>query len=128
MSRLFKGYASDYSANQVQPHRVRRFQKRTLIADFNGAMEPSKTITSATWETTHPECTFMSGAAIATDDRSTSVVVSFNFGGFSQIKVTVTLNDNSQLNYEFHFDVMDAPLYPSATYLTANGPFSLTAT
>lgn len=128
MSRLFRGYASAYSADQHQPRRVRRYQVRTLTADFNGAMDAGRTIASVTWECTHPECTYLQGADIAADSRSVSVGVQFNYSGFSSVKATVTLDDNSQLNYEFSFDILDAPLYPSAVYPSANGPYSLTAT
>jgi len=128
MSRLFKGYASAYSANQTQPRRVRRQQARTLLVDFNGAMDADRTIESVTWECTAPWVVFMASPAIATDQRSTSVGATFNYCGGCAVKATATLDDASILNYEFTFDVTDAPQYPSAVYSTNSGPFSVSAT
>lgn len=127
MARTFKGYASAYSANQMQPRRVRRFRKAPLVVDFNGAMDVGRTIESVTWECTSPWVTLISTPAVSVDQRSVSCVVQFNYGGFGWIKATVTLDDASQQNYEFEFDVMDVPMYPSATYNSANGPYSVTA-
>lgn len=128
MARTFKGYASAYSANQTQPRRVRRFQQRTLTADFNGAIDPARTIESVTWECTSPWITLLSAADVSADQKSVSVLVQFNFSGCGSVKATVTLDDASQQNYEFQFAVQDAPMYPTAVYSSANGPYSVTAT
>lgn len=127
MARTFKGYASAYSANQWQTRRVRRFQQRTLTVDFNGAIDPARTIESVTWECTAPWVTFLEDAAVSADQKSVTVTVQFNFSGFGDIKATVTLDDAAQQNYEFCFDVTDAPLYPSTIYGPSTGPYSLTA-
>lgn len=128
MARTFRGYASAYSASQVQTLKARRSQQRTLVVDFNGAIDPDRTIESVLWECTSPWITYMTDAAVSTDQKSVTVSVLFNYSGFGDIKATVTLDDASQQNYEFTFTVTDAPMYPSATYSSANGPYSLTAT
>ena len=127
MSRLFKGYASNYAAKQVQTRRVRRFQKRTVTADFNGAIPANGLIDEVVWECTSPWATYMENPAISTDQKSVTVDVSFNYGGWGWIKATAILESGEQLNYEFTFDVTDAPMYPSTTYLNNTGPFSVTA-
>lgn len=127
MSRLFKGYASAYEADQVQPRRVRRHLVRTLTVDFNGAIEPDLTIEAVTWECTSPWVVSMSGAAISSDQRSVSVKATFNYSGGCAIKATATMSDDSQFNYEFTFDVLDAPQYPTAVYGPSEGPYSLAA-
>lgn len=128
VSRLFKGYASAYSARQVQPLRVRRFQVRHLVADFNGSIPKDSVIESVVWECTSPWATYISDASIAADQKSAAVKVTFNFAGWGAIKATVTVDDGSVEDYEFYYTVQDSPLYPSATYNTANGPYSLTVT
>lgn len=125
MSRLFTGYASAHSALQTQPARVRRYQVRTVTVDFRAVLA-GDTIASVTWECTHPEVTSLGAAAIAADSQSVSVPVTFNFPGFGHVKATVTTADGSVLGYEFAFDVMDAPMYPTATYPAA-GPYSVEA-
>lgn len=124
--RTFTGYVSAYSAKQTQPRRVQRFQRRRLVADFNGAIQPPRRIVSATWECTSPWATYMQDALIPTDQRSATVDVSFNFSGWGWIKCTATLDDGTTLNYEFCFTVVDGPMYPNSVYLNNSGPFSLT--
>lgn len=126
MSRLVKGYASDYTANQLQVRRVRRFQERTLVVDWNGALPVGESIGEVIWDCTSPWVTFLSSPAIAEDGRSVSVSVKFNFSGIGHVKATVAA-ESGTLNYEFRFAVSDAPLYPSATYETFNGPFRVSA-
>lgn len=125
MSRLFTGYASAHSANQTQTARVRRYQVRTLTVDFRAVLEGDD-IASVTWECTHPETTKLGAAAIADDSQSVTVPVTFNFPGFGNVKATVTTTNGNVLGYEFAFDVMDAPMYPTATYPAA-GPYSVQA-
>lgn len=127
MSRTFKGYASQHAANQTQPARVRRSQVRTVTVDFRGALEGAQLIESVTWECTSPWVTQLSDAAVAADQKSVTVVVTFNYYGCGWVKASATLSDGSQINYEFDFTVLDCPMYPSATYDSATGPYSLTA-
>ena len=127
MARTFKGYASQHSANQTQACRVRRSQVRTLTVDFRGAIEDGQLVDAVTWECTSPWITQLSDAAVSADQKSVTVAVAFNFSGCGWVKATATLNDGSQINYEFDCTVQDCPMYPSATYDSANGPYSLTA-
>lgn len=127
MARTFKGYASKHSANQTQPCRVRRSQVRGVTVDFEGAMESGQLIDAVTWECTSPWVTLLSDAAVSADQKAVTVVIAFNYAGCGAVKATATLSDGSQINYEFDFTVVDCPQYPSATYDSATGPFSLTA-
>lgn len=125
MSRLFTGYASAYSADQLQTARVRRYQVRTLRVDFRAVLA-GDSVASVTWECTHPETTSLGAATIAADGQSVTVPVTFNFPGFANVKATATTDDGQVLGYEFAFDVIDAPMYPTATYPAA-GPYSVEA-
>jgi hypothetical protein len=127
VSRLFKGYASNYGAAQVQTMRVRRYQVRTLTVDFNGAIPADELISEVRWDCTSPWATYISDAAVSADQRSVTVKAAFNFAGWGAIKATVTTDAGTVLNYEFQMTVKDAPLYPQATYDLANGPFTLEA-
>lgn len=127
MARTFKGYASRFSANQTQQVRVRRSQVRVVTVDFNGVLDSGQTIESVTWESTSPWITYMQDAAVSADGKSVTVNVTFNYSGFGFLKATATMSDDSVQNYEFSFDVVDAPMYPSAQYISPSGPYSLTA-
>lgn len=130
MSRAFKGYASNYRADQVQTCRVRRTQKRTVVVDFAAMLPGNAAIGSVTFECNAPWITVLSNAAINVEGnaKEASVVVEFNYAGRGNVKATATFIDGSKANYEFAFTVADAPMYPSATYSAAAGPYSLTAT
>lgn len=125
IGRTFTGYASAYSTSQTQPRIVRRYQKRCLNVDFNGAIPKDELIQSVRWDCTSPWATLISSPGISADQKSVWVNVEFNFGGWGAIKATVTLEDGCVENYEFQFTVKDAPLYPGATYNLANGPYTL---
>lgn len=127
MARTFKGYASRYSANQTQPIRARRSQVRVLTVDYNGVLDSGQTVESVTWESTSPWVTYMQDAAVSADQKSVTVNVTLNYSGFGWLKATATMSDGSVQNYEFMVDVMDSPIYPSATYISPSGPYSLTA-
>lgn len=127
MSRLFKGYASNYAAAQVQTMRVRRYQTRTLTVDFNGAIPKDELISEVRWDCTSPWATYIHDAAVSADQKSVTLKVDFNFAGWGAIKATVTTTGGETANYEFFATIKDAPLYPSAVYNLANGPYYLEA-
>lgn len=126
MPRTFTGYASAYAANQLTQTLVRRKQVRSVVVDFNGALPVGETIVAVTWEAVSPWITFMYDAAIGLTERSVSVKVLFNYAGFGNIKATATTDTGDILNYEFCFAVKDTPIYPSETFTSAEGPYSLT--
>lgn len=128
MSRLLKGYASNYGAAQVQNLRVRRYQDRHLQVDFTGALDRDEVIQEVRWDATSPWVTAIYDASVDEGQKGVRVGVSFNFAGWGAIKATVQTNQGNTLNYEFFITVKDAPLYPAAVYDLANGPFYLTAT
>ncbi len=123
--RLFKGIASKYRANQHQPVRARRFQKRCLQVDFSGALEKDETITKVTWECYSPWVTFMQDACVSLDCKRVCVDVTLNYSGIGDVKATVETTSGTVENYEFSITVTDAPMYPSAQYIPSNGPYKI---
>lgn len=123
MTRLFTGYASGARADQTQPIKVKRRQKRTLVVNFAAVAGP---LASVTWECTSPWITFLSNPTVEASRPVTTVDVEFNLAGRGSIKATATDTDGSVYNYEFEVTVCDAPLYPSATYSNVTGPYSVT--
>lgn len=124
-SRLFKGIASKYRANQHQPVRARRFQKRCLQVDFSGALEKDEKITKVTWECYSPWVTFMQDACVSLDGKRVCVDVTLNYSGIGDVKATVETTSGTVENYEFSITVTDAPMYPSAQYIPSNGPYKI---
>lgn len=127
VGRAFNGIASAYSAAQVQPRRVRRQQRRTLTVDFNGSIPVGDLIQRVTWECTSPWVTCLSDAGISDSRRLVCANVLFDHSGVGHVKATVETQAGDSYNYSFEFDVLDAPMYPSASYQSNSGPFSVSA-
>ena len=127
LGRSTRAYVSGYNLSQVSQTRLRRFSKRCVVANFNGALAKGQLITSVRWDCTSPWASYMENARIITGQREVAVDVSFNFSGTAFLKATVTLDNGESYNQQFRFTVVDQPLYPGATYNNANGPYTLTA-
>lgn len=127
LGRVTRTFVSGYTLSRQNVARVRRFAKRCVVANFNGALCPGRVITKVRWETTSPWSIHMSNARIANGQRETMVDVAFNFAGWGGVLATVTLDNGEVYNAEFSFTVIDSPLYPTANYPSANGPYRLDA-
>lgn len=127
IGRATRAYVSAYDRARVQIVRVRRQEKRCLVANFNGAIPPGRTIVSATWSCTSPWVTFMSNASISDNQRETQVLVDFQNPGWGAVKVTATLDNGEVYNQVFEGVVRDIPWF-NENLPIANGPYSLTAT
>jgi hypothetical protein len=127
LGRVTRQYVSGYTLATAGISRVRRMSKRCCVANFNGALSKGRLITSVRWETTSPWAILMENARIATNQREAMVDVTFNFAGWGGLLCTATLDNGEVYNCEFNFTVLDMPLYPTADYPTANGPYRLDA-
>lgn len=127
LGRVTRSFVSGYTASRAETHRVRRFSKRTVTANFNGALAKGRTITHVRWDCTSPWSIFMENARIIAGQRQVAVDVSYNFAGWGGLLATVTLDNGELFNQEFFYTVLDRPLYPGAVYDLANGPYVLTA-
>lgn len=93
---------SGYVRDTVHQTRIYPLERRTLIANFNGAIEPARTIVSAQWDIDAPFSITMANAAIAADQRSTSVQITGGWQGDNVMRVVVTFDDGSQMNQGFY--------------------------
>lgn len=93
---------SGYNREVIHQTRVYPLEKRRLIANFNGAIEPARTIVQAQWDIDAPCGINISNGAIATDQRSTSVIVSAGWSGDNVIRVVATFDDGSQMAQNFY--------------------------
>ena len=127
LGRVTRSFVSGYTASRRETRRIRRYSKRCVVADFNGSMPIGPVITHVKWECTSPWSTLMSNARVESTGRKVAVDVAFNFAGWGGILATATWDNGEITSQEFGFTVLDQPLYPSATYDTANGPYILEA-
>lgn len=121
--RATRAYVSGYNRSKVHVARIRRQERRCVVADFNGAIPPSRSIVLVTWRCVQPWVTKMVSAAI--DGREATVLVDFQNPGFGAIKATVQLDNGEIYNQIFEFSVLDAPYFLEGT--PVQGPYILTA-
>jgi hypothetical protein len=127
LGRVTRSFVSGYTAARTEIRRIRRFSKRCVVANFNGAMPKGVTITRVRWETTSPWSIHMSNPRVESTGRTVAIDAAFNFQGLGAMLATATWSNGEITNAEFFFTVLDRPLYPSAHYNNANGPYHLEA-
>jgi hypothetical protein len=127
LGRVTRSFVSGYTASRVETRRIRRFSKRCVVADFNGAMPSGVTITHVRWDCTSPWSIFMANPRVESSGRKVAIDASFNFAGSGGLLATATWSNGEITNTEFDFTVLDRPLYPGAVYDSANGPYVLEA-
>lgn len=127
LGRVTRSFVSGYTASRVETRRIRRFSKRCVVADFNGAMPAGVTITHVRWDCTSPWSIFMANPRVESSGRKVAIDASFNFAGSGGLLATATWSNGEITNAEFDFTVLDRPLYPGAVYDSANGPYVLEA-
>lgn len=123
--RLLNGFASFTSADQVQPVRVRRYQKRKIQVSFNGTMEKGDQIAQVVWDTDGPWVVRMSDPGVSADKRTATLMAEFNYPGLCSVRCQVTTESGDTANYEYRVRVTNAPIMPLDSYAPATGPFRL---
>jgi hypothetical protein len=125
LGRVTRSFVSGYTAARTEVRRIRRFAKRCVVAEFNGSMPLGCTIVKARWDCTSPWSILMSNPRIQSNGRSIAIDAAFNFAGWGGLKGTATWSNGEVSETEFFFTILDRPLYPSANYNSANGPYVL---
>jgi hypothetical protein len=111
LGRTTRCYVSGYNRTRVHATRMFLGESRQLVADFNGAIPKGSLIVSATWKLELGGVVSISNAAIATDQRSTSVQCTTIFEGCIAMRCIATLDDGSTLTQQFGIAVPCAPYY-----------------
>lgn len=121
--RTTRAYVSGYNRSMVHVARIRRQERRCVVANFNGAIPPGRSIVYVTWRCVQPWVTKMISAEVL--PREVTVLVDFQNPGFGAIKATVELDNGEIQNQIFEFTVLDAPYFLEGT--PVQGPYMLTA-
>ena len=107
LGRTTRAYVSGYDRARIHQVRVRRQERRCLVADYNGAIPPSRSIVAAEWRCTSPWVARMEAPVI--NDREAQVTVDFQLGGFCAIRCTATLDNGEVYSQVFECQVRDSP-------------------
>lgn len=125
LGRVTRAYVSGYDRARVHTATVRRQERRCVVANFNGAIPPGRSIVSVVWRCTSPWVTYMRDPSII--ERDAQVVVDFQNPGWGALKATVTLDNGEIYNQTFEYTVRDAPWFME-NYAPVAGPYTVTAT
>lgn len=124
LGRVTRCYVSGYQRTRIHESRLVRGEKRCLVANFNGAFDTDRTITSVTWRCEQPYAAVMSSARVFA--REVAVDITAQLPGCSLIKCLVTLDNGEVYTQLFRVLVMDAAWFDVDPGATA-GPMSLTS-
>lgn len=125
LGRVTRAYVSGYQRDRIHNSRLVRGEKRCLVANFNGAIPPARTIASVTWRTNQGQSVYMENARI--DGREVTVNITAQIGGGAWVKCDVTLDNGEVYNQLFAIEVRDAPWFSGEAQMGV-GPQVLTAT
>lgn len=125
LGRVTRAYVSGYDRARVHVGTVRRQERRCVVAGFNGALPPGRSIVSVIWRCTSPWVTYMRDPSIF--ERDAQVMVDFQNPGWGALKATVTLDNGEIYNQTFEYTVRDAPWFME-NYAPVAGPYTVTAT
>lgn len=126
--RATRAYVSGYQRDRVHRSRLVRGERRCLVANFNGAIPPSRTIATATWRCDQNQAIRMDNARITDAGRVATVDITAQIGAGSRVKCEVTLDNGEIYNQLFVVRVISSPWFVGEQTHYSPGPTVLTAT
>lgn len=124
LGRATRAYVSGYDRTRVQQVRLYRFEKRCLVANFNGAFPPARTIVSATWRIDAPEIGVISTPHISVNQRETMLMFASQLGGWANVRAEVTLDNGEIYNTIYRVNVREGSWFFNDQAIVI-GPFSV---
>lgn len=112
LGRATRAYVSGYHRDRVVAVRLYPQEGRALVADFNGAIASDRTIVSANWQLWAAGIASIASAAIAEDQRSTSVQLTASLPGCVPLRCQVTLDDGTVMPVLFEVAVLGGFCWP----------------
>lgn len=125
LGRVTRAYVSGYQRDRIHRSRLVRGEKRCLVANFNGAIPPARSIVSVTWRTNQGQGIYMQDARI--DGREVTVNITAQTGSEAAVKCEVTLDNGEVYNQLFAISVRQSPWF-SGEASPPTGPQVLTST
>jgi hypothetical protein len=124
LGRVSRAYVSAHTRTRIHSMRLYPNEKRCLVADFNGAIPPSRSIVQAQWRMEVASSVGMSAPTIA--GRAAQVMIQAAYRGCVGMKCQVTLDNGEVYNQLFVVEVMPGPYFGDEN--TVAGPTILTVT
>lgn len=131
LGHVTRANVSAYQRARIHHSRLVRGEKRCLIANFNGAFDPTRTIQSVTWRCEQPYYIGMANARIPNSGqfpgREAAVDITAQLQGYAWIKCEATLDNGELYTQLFTVAVVNTPYFYGETLPTL-GAYTLTAT
>lgn len=126
LGRVTRCYVSGYTRNRVHDSRLTRGELRCLVANYNGAIDKARTITSVTWRMNPSLSVLMSNARIAPGAREVALDIRAIWCGDAAIKCEATMDNGEVYAQLFRVSVDDSPWFDGDQPATS-GPTMLIA-
>lgn len=123
LGRTTKAYVSGYARDRVHSSRLYATEKRSLVADFSGAVPAGSTIASIVWNMDCPYSVAMSAAAI--DGLQARCLIQAIWPGWQPMRCLATLASGEVYSQLFMVQVQPAPYFGDSG-MTA-GPTQISA-
>lgn len=88
-------YANRARRDRVNEVRLPREERRVVTIDLNGAIDPARTVTAATWETINPQTIRLTATGFGS--RSLSATIEGVQVGAGYVRVLATLDNDERL-------------------------------
>ena len=102
---------SAYQRNRVQVSNLFSYETRTLNANLNGIIPKGAQIVDALWQTWNGSNVIMSNPQASSDQRSASIKIMAQIGGFAIIKGSFTTDSGDVYVQQFRVNIQWAPVY-----------------
>lgn len=126
--RVTRAYVSGYQRDRIHRSRLVRGERRCLVANFNGAIPPARTIATATWRCDQNQAIYMDNARITDDGRVAAVDITAQIGAGARVKCEVSLDNGEVYTQLFVIRVVSPPYFMGEPTWYAQGPTELVAT
>ena len=126
LGRVTRCYVSGYQRARVHDSRLVRGESRCLVANFNGAIPPGRTIASVTWRTNQYQSVYMANARIPEGAREVAVDITAQTGSRAWVKCEATMDNGEVYTQLFTIEVLGSPWFACET-APSIGPSVLTA-
>jgi len=126
--RATRAFVSGYQRDRVHRSRLLRGERRCLVANFNGAIPPARTISRVIWRCDQNQAVYMENARVAANGREVAVDITAQIGCGARVKCLATLDNGEVYTQLFIVRVVPAPYFMGEPTWYPQGPTELTAT
>lgn len=127
IGQVSRANVSAHNRTRMHGVKVRPGEKRCLVANFNGAVPPGRTIVRAVWRMDTTFVASLSGGAITHDGRATECLVSAHYCGCEAVECAATFDNGEVYVQVFAIQVAHHVIAPPALLPVGSNSITITA-